>query len=87
MAIGANLAVPVESADTFIVPRNGLTIRTNEWLLFAVNDNRAEQHEVEMLGDLGDEVIIANPELEEGQEIVVTGGDGLTNSAAVQVVE
>ncbi|WP_319422771.1 efflux RND transporter periplasmic adaptor subunit [Pleurocapsa sp. FMAR1] len=87
MAIQANLAVPVENTDTFIVPRDALTRRRNEWLLFAVNDNRAEQHQVEMVGDLGKEVVIANPELEAGQAIVVTGGDGLTNSAAVQVVE
>ena len=86
MAIGANLAVPIESADTFTVPRDALTRRRNEWLLFSVNDNRAEQHQVEMVGDLGEEAVIANPELETGQEIVITGGDGLTDSAAVKVV-
>jgi hypothetical protein len=39
-----------------------------------------------MVGDLGEEVIIANPQLKAGQEIVITGGDGLTDSAAVKVV-
>ena len=87
MAIGANLTVPVENANTFIVPRDALTRRRNEWLLFAVNGDRAEQHQVEMVGDLGEEVVIANPELEEGQAIVITGGDGLADKAAVQVVE
>ena len=86
MAIQANLDVPVESADTFIVPRDALTRRRNEWLLFTVNNNQAQQLVVEMVADLGTDVVIANPELEEGQNIVVTGGDGLTNSAAVQVV-
>ena len=86
MAIQANLALPVEATDTFIVPRDALTRRGNEWLLFAVNDNQAQQIAVEMVADLGEEVIVANAELEEGQNIVVTGGDGLTDSAIVQVV-
>ncbi len=86
MAIQANLAIPVENADTFIVPRDALTRRGNEWLLFSVNDNQAEQVAVEMLADLGTDVVIANPELEEGQSIVVRGGDGLRDSAAVNVV-
>ena len=87
MAIGANLTVPVESADAFIVPRDALTRRRNEWLLFVVKDNLAEQHQVEMIGDLGKEVVITNPELEAGQAIVVTGGDGLIDSDAVQMIE
>ena len=86
MAIQANLTVPIENADTFIVPRDALTRRGNEWLLFTVNNNQAQQLEIEMVADLGQEVVIANPELKAGQEIVVTGGDGLTDSAAVQVV-
>ena len=86
MAIQANLAVPVENKDTFVVPRDALTRRGNEWLLFAVNDNQAQQIAVEMVADLGQEVVISNPQLQAGQSIVVTGGDGLTDSAAVQVV-
>ena len=87
MAIQANLAVPVENADTFIVPRDALTRRGNEWLLFAVDNNQAQQIDVEMIADMGQEVVIANPELEAGQSIVVTGGDGLTDNAAVQIVD
>ncbi|MDJ0570407.1 MAG: efflux RND transporter periplasmic adaptor subunit, partial [Pleurocapsa sp. MO_192.B19] len=86
MAIQANLAVPVENADTFIVPRDALTRRGNQWLLFAVDNNQAQQIDVEMVADMGQEVVIANPELEAGQSIVVTGGDGLTDNAEVQVV-
>ena len=86
MAIQANLAMPVEKADTFIVPRDALTRRGDEWLLFAVNDNQAQQLAVEMVADLGQEVVIANSELEAGQSIVVRGGDGLRDSAAVNVV-
>ncbi len=87
MAIQANLAVPVENADTFIVPRDALTRRGNEWLLFAVDDNQARQINIEMIADMGQEVAIANPELEAGQSIVVTGGDGLTDNAEVQIVD
>ncbi|WP_019507350.1 efflux RND transporter periplasmic adaptor subunit [Pleurocapsa sp. PCC 7319] len=86
MAIQANLAMPVENVDTFIVPRDALTRRGDEWLLFAVDNNQAQQIDVEMVADFGNDVVIANPELQEGQNIVVTGGDGLTDSAAVQVV-
>ena len=86
MAIQANLVVPVNRADTFIVPRDALTRRGEQWLLFTVNNNQAQQLEVEMVADLGQEVAIANPQLQAGQAIVATGGDGLTDNAAVQVV-
>ena len=86
MAIQANLVVPVNRADTFIVPRDALTRRGEQWLLFTINNDQAEQLEVEMVADLGQEVAIANPELEPGQAIVVTGGDGLTDNALVKVV-
>ena len=87
MAIQANLAMPVTDANTFIVPRDALTRRGDNWLLFAVNNNQAQQIDVEMVADLGQEVVIANPELQVGRSIVVRGGDGLTDSAAVQVVD
>ena len=86
MAIQANLALPVESADTFIVPRDALTRRGDQWLLFAVNDNQAQQLAVEMVADLGTDVVIANPELQEGQSIVIRGGDGLKDNTQVKVV-
>lgn len=96
MAIQANLTLPVESTDTFIVPRDALTRRGNEWLLFVIDNNQARQINVEMIADMGQEVAIsqslgfaetANPELQEGQSIVVTGGDGLTDNATVLVTE
>lgn len=87
MAIQANLAVPIERENTFIVPRDALTRRGNEWLLFTVNNNQAQQLAVEMVADLGEEVVIANSELQAGESIVVRGGDGLKNSAAVKVVQ
>jgi len=86
MAIQASLAMPIDSIGNFIAPRDALTRRGNEWLLFVVDDDRAQELEVEMVADLGQEVVIANSELREGQTVVVTGGDGLANGAAVQVV-
>ncbi len=86
MAIQANLSMPVENANTFVVPRDALTRRGNSWLLFAIRENQAQQVNVEMVVDLGEQVVIANPELQEGREIVVNGGDGLTDNAAVKVV-
>ncbi|MGV2829228.1 efflux RND transporter periplasmic adaptor subunit [Myxosarcina sp. GI1(2024)] len=86
MAIQANLAMPIDATNTFIVPRDALTRRGNKWLVFAVSNNQARQFEVETIADMGREVVIANPELQPGQTIVVRGGDGLTDSAAVNVV-
>ena len=86
MAIQAHLAVPVENDNTFIVPRDALTRRGDQWLLFRVNENQAQQIVVEMVADLGQEVVIANPQLQEGEAIVVRGGDGLRDSAVVKVV-
>ncbi|MGL5074835.1 MAG: efflux RND transporter periplasmic adaptor subunit [Waterburya sp.] len=85
MAIQANLAMPVTDSNTFIVPRDALTRRGNDWLLFTVNNNQAQQIAVEITADLGNEVVIANPELKPGQRVVVTGGDGLTDNTAVKV--
>ena len=58
----------------------------DEWRLFAVNGNQAQQINVEMVADMGQVVAIANSELREGQSIIVTSGDGLADNAAVQVV-
>ena len=87
MAIQGNLILPVENENTFNVPRDALTRRGDNWLLFVVSDrNQAQQVTVEMVADLGQEVVIANPQLKVGQRVVVRGGDGLTDSAAVKVV-
>ena len=86
MAIQANLVVPVSRVDTFIVPRDALTRRGEQWLLFTVNNDQAQQLEVEIVADLGQEVAIAHPELQAGQAIVITGGDGLIDNAAVKIV-
>ncbi|WP_330204257.1 efflux RND transporter periplasmic adaptor subunit [Cyanobacterium sp. Dongsha4] len=87
MAIQADLEMPLAVNDGFVVSRDALTRRGNKWLLFAVEDGKAKQLEVEMVNDLGSEVIIANAQLEEGKSIVVKGGDGLRHDTAIKIVE
>ena len=84
MAIGADLAIPVDD-KAFIVPRDALTRRGDQWLVFAVNEGKAEQIAVEMVVDRGEEVAIASPDLQPGQEIVLRGGDGLQHNTPVRV--
>ena len=86
MAVGASLTMPVENIDTFVVPRDALTRRGERWLVYGVVEGQAEQISVEMVSDMGLEVAIASPDLQAGQRIVVKGGDGLTDSAAVKVI-
>ncbi|MBE9059510.1 efflux RND transporter periplasmic adaptor subunit [cf. Phormidesmis sp. LEGE 11477] len=86
MAIQASLTMPIDSVGSFVAPRDALTRRGDEWLLFMIENDRARELEVEIVADLGQEVVIANSELREGQIVVITGGDGLANDAAVQVV-
>lgn len=87
MAVGADLSVPVADADTFIVPRDALTRREDEWLVFAVVEGQVKQVAVEMVADMGTKVAIASSNLQPDREIVLRGGDGLKDSAAVQVIE
>ena len=86
MAIQADLEIPLAVNNGFVVPRDALTRRGNQWLLFTVENEQAQQLEVEMLGDLGAEVIVSNPQLQVGQAIVLRGSDGLQNNSAVKVV-
>lgn len=86
MAIQADLAMSRTDALTFVVPRDALTRRKDNWLLFTVTENKAQQVVVEMVTDLGKEVVIRHPQLRQGQSIVVRGGDGLSENAAVKVV-
>lgn len=86
MAIQADLVMPIIDANAFTVPRDALTRRGDRWLLFIIKDNLARQLEVEMVADLGEEVIVANSQLRKGQSIVTKGGDRLKDNAKVKVV-
>ena len=87
MAIQANLIIPILDANTFTVPRDALTRRGEQWLLFKVNDDQATQLKVELIADLGKEVMISHPQLKQGQSIVIRGGDGLKDNAVIKIVE
>ena len=87
MAISADLSLPVADADTFVVPRDALTRRGEEWLVFAVVEGQAKQIAVEMIADMGMEVAIAALDLSPNRKIVLRGGDGLKDGAAIRAVE
>jgi HlyD family secretion protein len=86
MAVTASLEM-AENTRSFIVSRDALTRRQNQWLLFTVADGSVKQHEVELVADMGEKVAISHPQLQAGQTVVVQGGDGLTDGAAVKVLE
>ena len=85
MAISADLLLPVTDADTFVVPRDALTRRENEWLLFAVEEGIAKQIAVEMVADMGGEIAVASTNLQPNQKIVLRGGDGLKDNTPVRI--
>jgi multidrug efflux pump subunit AcrA (membrane-fusion protein) len=70
---------------SFVVSRDALTRKQDRWYVFAVNDGKAEQVEVELVSDIGKEVAIYNDRLRAGQPVVLRGGDGLEDGAAVKV--
>jgi multidrug efflux pump subunit AcrA (membrane-fusion protein) len=85
MAIAGNLNMP-SNRSSFVVSRDALTRRQNQWLVFSVANGKAQQIPVEMVADMGKEVAIYHPTLRTGQLIVLRGGDGLQNGAPVKVV-
>ncbi|MBE9105835.1 efflux RND transporter periplasmic adaptor subunit [Nostoc cf. edaphicum LEGE 07299] len=85
MAIAGNLNMP-SNRSSFVISRDALTRRQNEWLVFAVADGKAKQIPVEMVSDMGKNVAIYHPTLRTGQRIVLRGGDGLQDGAPVKIV-
>jgi HlyD family secretion protein len=85
MAVRGSLALPSNRAS-FVISRDALTRRQNDWFVFTVVDGVAKQIAVEMVADMGEEVAIYSEELRSGQQIVLRGGDGLTEGAAVKVM-
>lgn len=83
MAVEGQLEVRANS-PSFVVPRDALIRRGNQWLVFTVADNKAQRHEVQMIADMGQEVAIYGDQLRVGQPVVVSGGDGLADQAAVK---
>ena len=90
MAVLGQVEIPVETANSdssFLVPRDALVRRGDQWLVFGVENNQAQQFEVELLADLGEEVVISDEQLRSGQSIVVRGGDSLREGSPVTTVD
>jgi HlyD family secretion protein len=86
MAITGTLDLP-SNRTSFVVSRDALTQRQNQWLLFAITNGKAKQIPVEMVTDMGATVAIYSNELRPGQEIVLRGGDTLRDGTSVKVVQ
>jgi len=86
MAVTGTLDLPA-NRPSFVVSRDALTQRQNEWFVFAIADGKAQQIPVEMVTDLGERVAIYSRDLRQGQPIVLRGGDLLRDGAPVKVVQ
>jgi HlyD family secretion protein len=86
MAITGRLELP-SNRPGFVISRDALTQRQNQWFVFTVTNGAATQVKVDLVSDMGKQVAIASDQLQAGQLIVIRGGDGLQNGAAVQVRE
>jgi HlyD family secretion protein len=86
MAIAGRLTLS-SNTPSFLVSRDALTRRQDQWLVFTVANNKAQQYPVQLVADMGEQVAIASDQLRAGQPIVLQGGDGLQNGAAVKSVE
>jgi RND family efflux transporter MFP subunit len=85
MAITGRLELP-SNTPSFVISRDALTQRQNQWFVFTIVNGTANQVAVELVADMGEQVAIASEQLQAGQPIVIRGGDTLQNGAAVQVV-
>lgn len=74
------------SANQFIVPRDALTNRNDQWLIFVVENDQIQEYPVEIVADMGETVAITQPDLTPGQEIVISGGDALHQGTTVKIV-
>jgi len=86
MAISGTLNLP-SNRTSFVVSRDALTQRQNQWFVFAIADGKAQEIPVEMVTDLGKTVAIYSRELSRGQQLVLRGGDMLRDGVPVKVVQ
>jgi multidrug efflux pump subunit AcrA (membrane-fusion protein) len=85
MAVAGKLDIPLNT-PAFVISRDALTLRRDQWFVFAVADGKARQIQVERVADMGETVAIYAEALRPGQDIVVRGGDGLRDGAMVKIV-
>jgi len=46
-----------------VVPRDALTRRGEQWLIYSVVEGKAKQFEVELIADMGEKMAISNEQL------------------------
>lgn len=85
MAVAGKLDIPLNT-PAFVISRDALTLRRDQWFVFAVADGKARQVPVDLVADMGETVAIYNDALRPGQNIVVRGGDGLRDGMMVKIV-
>lgn len=86
MAVTGNLQLSSNNQG-FVVSRDALIRRADKWLVFTVENGKAKALEVNMVADMGQQVGISGAGLQNGQNLVVRGGDGLRDGAKVKVVD
>jgi len=62
---------PRTNSPSFVVPRDALTRRGEQWLIYSVVEGKAKQFEVELIADMGEKMAISNEQLKVGQPVVV----------------
>lgn len=85
MAIQGEIRQAMPASQGLQVERDALTRRGEQWLLFTVEDGKAKAWPVDLVTDLGLQVVIRQPNLRPGQSVVLRGGDGLRDGLPVQV--
>jgi HlyD family secretion protein len=86
MAVEGTLTLRAQTAG-FVVSRDALTRRQNQWWVFTIADKKAKPHVVQLVADMGLDVAITGDTLRAGDRIVLKGGDGLRAGMPVKVVQ
>jgi membrane fusion protein (multidrug efflux system) len=77
--------IVVVSNESFVVPRSAVLPEEAKYLLYTIEDDHAKKHIVNIGLTNSDKVQVSGDNLEQGQEVVVTGNYELTDGMAVQV--
>lgn len=82
-AVSAVLLLPVQG-DYLVTKRDALVDKKGQWVLFTVGpENKAEQHNVDLVAGVGEKVAVRTSELKADTEIVGRGAPGLYPGATV----
>jgi HlyD family secretion protein len=86
MAIAGELQFQVDPSS-FVVPRDALVQRDESWRVYTVAEGKAVEVPVKLVVDMGGTMAISSQQLQNGQPVVVRGGEALMHGAPVQIVE